>query len=600
MKEDPNPYVSIIIPCRNESAFIAGCLDSILTNGYPLDRLEIVVVDGMSDDGTRAILDRYAAQHACIRIIENPRKLTPNALNLGLAQARGSCVFRTDAHAGLCPGYIRTCVDALIRYDADAVGGVMKTVPAKETVVGRAIVAALSHPFGVGNSYFRIHATDPKWVDTLFCGCYRRDVFDRLQVAAGHPGVASQGPRAISGSGPFNVELARGQDMDFHLRLKRIGGKILLMPSISSFYMAHSDLRSFWRQSWNNGVWAILPFAYCDGMPVALRHLIPGGFVAAALGTLAAGSMWGASFWACGALLAAYGAVNLIASLHAAWRGRSLAMVFVLPLVFFTLHAAYGLGSLWGIVRLIGPRGIWRRTKPKGAINVPAAETLKAIRPLNQPDFMKRLFDCIAASCGLFLLSPVLVALAVLVKVGDGGPVLYRGRRVGLNGKPFLMVKFRTMVEQAERLGGPSAATADPRVTWVGRWLRKSKLDELPQLINVFKGDMSLVGPRPEVQQYVDLFTEEEKAILTVRPGLTDWATLWNIDEGSRLEGCPDPEKVYLETIRPVKLKLQLNYVRQHTFGTDVRIIRRTVAALFRRSRGDSAAVVAERGMTAR
>lgn len=184
MNEEASPFVSIIIPCRNESATIAGCLDSLLTNGYPLDRLEIVVADGMSEDGTRAILDRYAARHACIRIIENPRKLTPNALNLGVAQTRGCCVFRADAHAGLSPGYIQTCMDALIRYDADAVGGVMKTVPAKPTIVGRAIVTALSHPFGVGNSYFRIHAADPKWVDTLFCGCYRRDVFDRVQAAA--------------------------------------------------------------------------------------------------------------------------------------------------------------------------------------------------------------------------------------------------------------------------------------------------------------------------------------------------------------------------------------------------------------------------------
>jgi lipopolysaccharide/colanic/teichoic acid biosynthesis glycosyltransferase len=211
---------------------------------------------------------------------------------------------------------------------------------------------------------------------------------------------------------------------------------------------------------------------------------------------------------------------------------------------------------------------------------------------------MKRLFDCIVASCGLILLSPLFAALAVLVKAGDGGPIFYRGRRVGLAGKHFRMMKFRTMVEQAERLGGPSTAAGDPRVTSVGRWLRKYKLDELPQLINVFKGDMSLVGPRPEVQQYVDLFTDEEKAILSVRPGLTDWATLWNIDESSRLEGSPDPEKVYLESIRPVKLKLQLSYVRQHTFGTDIQIIWRTIAALFRRS--PRATVGPEEGVAAR
>ena len=197
---------------------------------------------------------------------------------------------------------------------------------------------------------------------------------------------------------------------------------------------------------------------------------------------------------------------------------------------------------------------------------------------------MKRLFDYIVASGGLILLSPLFVALAILVKVGDGGTVFYRGRRVGLDGKPFRMMKFRTMLEDAERLGGPSTAAGDVRVTPIGKWLRKYKLDELPQLINVLKGDMSLVGPRPEVQQYVDLFTDDEKIILTVRPGLTDWATLWNIDESSRLEGASDTETVYLETIRPGKLKLQLHYVRHHTFGSDIQIICRTLVALFRRS----------------
>lgn len=158
------------------------------------------------------------------------------------------------------------------------------------------------------------------------------------------------------------------------------------------------------------------------------------------------------------------------------------------------------------------------------------------------------------------------------------------------------MVKFRTMVEQADRLGGPSTTAGDPRVTQIGKLLREYKLDELPQLINVFNGDMSLVGPRPEVQQYVDLYTDDEKAILTVRPGLTDWATLWNIDEGHLLEGSPDPEKIYLEKIRPVKLKLQLHYVRRHTFMTDLVILLRTVMALFRRPQADSVIAVTEKG----
>lgn len=198
---------------------------------------------------------------------------------------------------------------------------------------------------------------------------------------------------------------------------------------------------------------------------------------------------------------------------------------------------------------------------------------------------MKRLFDCVIAFCGLLVLSPLFIALAMLVKGADGGPVFYKGSRVGLRGKPFRITKFRTMVEAADRLGGPTAALGDPRVTQVGRLLRKYKLDELPQLINVVKGDMSLVGPRPEVQQYVDLYKDDEKAILTVRPGLTDWASLWNIDEGRLLEGSPDPEKTYMEKIRPVKLKLQLEYVRRRSFGIDLHILFHTGIALFRLTR---------------
>jgi lipopolysaccharide/colanic/teichoic acid biosynthesis glycosyltransferase len=129
------------------------------------------------------------------------------------------------------------------------------------------------------------------------------------------------------------------------------------------------------------------------------------------------------------------------------------------------------------------------------------------------------------------------------------------------------------MVVEAEKLGGPSTADDDPRITKIGRLLRKFKLDELPQLINVLKGEMSFVGPRPEVQHYVEMFTEEEKAILSVRPGITDWASLWNPDEGAILAESFDPEKAYMEEIRPQKLKLQLKYVRERSFSSDLKII---------------------------
>jgi lipopolysaccharide/colanic/teichoic acid biosynthesis glycosyltransferase len=196
---------------------------------------------------------------------------------------------------------------------------------------------------------------------------------------------------------------------------------------------------------------------------------------------------------------------------------------------------------------------------------------------------MKRLFDIVAAAAALIVLSPVLAGIAAIIKRTSPGPVFYRGVRVGRGGRPFRMLKFRTMVVDADRVGGPSTAGDDPRVTRIGRSLRKWKLDELPQFVNVLAGDMSLVGPRPEVQQYVDMYSDEEQIILSVRPGLTDWASLWNPDEGAVLAGSPDPERTYLEKIRPAKIRWQLEYVRRRSFLVDLTILARTAAAILLR-----------------
>jgi lipopolysaccharide/colanic/teichoic acid biosynthesis glycosyltransferase len=200
----------------------------------------------------------------------------------------------------------------------------------------------------------------------------------------------------------------------------------------------------------------------------------------------------------------------------------------------------------------------------------------------------KRLFDLTVSAAGLIVLSPGLLVLAALIKLDDGGPVFYRGVRIGRRGRPFRVVKFRTMRIDAETVGGPSTAADDARITRVGRWLRQSKLDEIPELVNVLLGDMSLVGPRPEVEGYVRLMNEEERAVLSVRPGLTDWATLWNSDEGAVLTGAADPEKIYLELIRPEKIRLQLEYVKNRSFWTDLVILVQTVVAIVLRTKPEA------------
>src|SRR3990172_6154152 len=196
---------------------------------------------------------------------------------------------------------------------------------------------------------------------------------------------------------------------------------------------------------------------------------------------------------------------------------------------------------------------------------------------------MKRLFDIVCSVFGLISLGPVLLSIAAAIKLGSPGPVFYRGRRVGRFGKPFRIFKFRSMVVNAEKIGGSSTADDDPRITKIGKFIRKYKLDELPQLINVLKGEMSFVGPRHEVQHYVNMYTNEEKAILNVKPGITDWASMWNSDEGAILAGSTDAEKTYMEKIRPEKIRLQLKYVRKRSFFVDLKIIFQTLFKLVKR-----------------
>jgi lipopolysaccharide/colanic/teichoic acid biosynthesis glycosyltransferase len=194
--------------------------------------------------------------------------------------------------------------------------------------------------------------------------------------------------------------------------------------------------------------------------------------------------------------------------------------------------------------------------------------------------FVKRLIDLALSSAGLLLLSPLLLAIAVALKLSDRGPVIYRGARAGRDGRPFLLWKFRTMVPNAERLGGSSTASDDPRITPLGQLLRRYKLDELPQLLNVFRGDMSMVGPRPQVLDEVDAYTEEERELLTVRPGITDYASVLFRHEGEILRGHPDPDRAYAELIRPGKMRLGLYYVRHCSLTVDIDVLARTAAAL--------------------
>lgn len=190
---------------------------------------------------------------------------------------------------------------------------------------------------------------------------------------------------------------------------------------------------------------------------------------------------------------------------------------------------------------------------------------------------MKRLFDIVASGFGLILLSPVILILSVMIVIDSPGGVFFRGPRVGKNGKTFRIFKFRSMIKDCEGKGKWNVGDNDDRITRTGHFLRKTKLDEIPQLINVFIGDMSFVGPRPELQVYVDMYTDEETKILDLKPGITDYASMANIAQFETFTKAVDPDEAYLKYIRPLKLKLQLFYRENHSFWGDIRIILWTI-----------------------
>lgn len=194
---------------------------------------------------------------------------------------------------------------------------------------------------------------------------------------------------------------------------------------------------------------------------------------------------------------------------------------------------------------------------------------------------MKRLFDIVMSVFGLIVLSPLFILIIFWIIITSGFPAFYGQARVGKNNRNFVLLKFRTMHRNAEKQGLLTTGTKDQRITSSGRYLRKYKLDELPQLFNILVGNMSFVGPRPEVRKFVDLYSEKQLQVLTVKPGLTDYASLEYINENEILETETDPEEAYITKIMPAKLKLNLKYIREQSFVNDLKIIGKTLVQIF-------------------
>lgn len=195
---------------------------------------------------------------------------------------------------------------------------------------------------------------------------------------------------------------------------------------------------------------------------------------------------------------------------------------------------------------------------------------------------MKRFFDISLSFCGLIILLPLFIVISVWIILDSRGPVFFRQLRVGKNGNDFVLYKFRTMYRKAEKKGLLTVGSGDSRITKAGRFLRKYKLDELPQLFNVLIGNMSMVGPRPEVRKYVNLYSEEQKGVLLVKPGITDEASIVYKNENDILSQCDNPEETYIKTIMPHKIELNMKYIRQPSFANYIRITFRTLKQIVR------------------
>jgi cellulose synthase/poly-beta-1,6-N-acetylglucosamine synthase-like glycosyltransferase len=323
-----NPVVSIIIPCRNENKIIGACLDSVISQDYSKDLLEVLVVDGISDDGTRAIVQKYTEQYPFIRLLDNQKKIVPTALNIGINNSRGLIIVRMDAHTIYEKNYISKCVKYLISSEADNVGGVLITLPANKSMLADAISISVSHPFGIGNAYFRSGVKEPRYVDTVPFGCYRKEVFEEI--------------------GFFDEDLVRNQDDEFNMRLIKGGGKILLVPDIVSYYYARDSLSKLFRMYFQYGYFKPLVAEKVGGV-LTWRQLIPSFFVGSLIVSSALSIVFKPFLWVFFLILLLYLSANLLFSFQISMK-KGLKYFPVLPVVFSTIHFSYGIGYLKGIL----------------------------------------------------------------------------------------------------------------------------------------------------------------------------------------------------------------------------------------------------------
>jgi len=317
------PFVTVIMPIRNEAGFIERSLGAVLAQDYPADRLEVLVVDGMSTDGTREKVQAWLALYPNLRLLDNPGRIVPVGMNIGIRAAAGTVIIRVDGHTVLPPNYVSLCVRYLEETGADNVGGTMRAVGTG--YLAQAIAAATSSPFGVGNSPFH-YSGKAQWVDTVYLGAFRREALER--------------------AGLYDETLVRNQDYELNYRIRKAGGRIFYTPEIFACYYGRDGLASLWQQYHQYGLWKARVIARHPGS-ARPRHLAAPLFVAGLLGLGALAPAVPLARALLGVELASYALASLAFSVRESLR-RGLGFLPALPLVFLVLHLSWGSGFLRG------------------------------------------------------------------------------------------------------------------------------------------------------------------------------------------------------------------------------------------------------------
>ncbi|HIU16583.1 MAG TPA: glycosyltransferase family 2 protein [Candidatus Ventricola intestinavium] len=325
------PFISVILPVRNEERFITACVQSIFSQDYPADQMEVLFVDGRSEDRTVELLCEMQKVHPQIVVLDNPNRTVPYAMNIGIARSRGEIIVRLDAHAEYPPDYVRLSVETLLTRECDNAGGVFET--RGRGFMGEAIAEMLKTPLGVGNATYRLTQEDG-YVDTVPFGCFRRELFDRI--------------------GGFDERMTRNQDNELNFRIRKNGGKIYLNHNIRVLYYCRDTLRGIMKMGYMNGRWNVITMTLVPGS-MGVRHFVPLAFVLSTLVLLALTLLTRSLFFG-GLLALEWGAYLLLDFFYAytiakekGWRFLPVEIV-----LYPAFHFAYGFGSLSGIAALPG------------------------------------------------------------------------------------------------------------------------------------------------------------------------------------------------------------------------------------------------------